>query len=109
MYCWLSLKINEHARKRVMSLFCRSRLQWLSAIQIAISYSGTKEGYQRAQANRRKQLRYAESLKLHEENRRRRSQILDIQQTRAQLEAEKLVTNSYIYCGVCVCMYIYLK
>ncbi|XP_066998355.1 differentially expressed in FDCP 6 homolog isoform X2 [Anabrus simplex] len=68
----------------------KSRLQWTSALQTAISHSGTKEGYQRMQAARRRHAREVEMTRLSEENRRRNSRILDIEQTRAQLEAEKM-------------------
>ncbi|XP_049776225.1 differentially expressed in FDCP 6 homolog [Schistocerca cancellata] len=68
----------------------RTRLQWISSLQTAISYSGLREGYQRSQANRRRRLRDAEILKISEENRRRTSQIIDMEQTRAELQAEKM-------------------
>lgn len=68
-----------------------SRLQWLSALQTAIAHSsGT--GYQRLQAHRRRQQRdVAEKDRRSEEIRRRSSHLLDMEQTRAQLQAEKMV------------------
>lgn len=68
-----------------------SRLQWLSALQTAIAHSsGT--GYQRLQAHRRQQQRdVAEKNRRIEEIRRRSSHLFDMEQTRAQLQAEKMV------------------
>ncbi|KAG8306207.1 Differentially expressed in FDCP 6 [Homalodisca vitripennis] len=60
-----------------------SRLQWLSALQLAISQSGGSVSYQRQQALRRKAQREVES-----EERRRRSSL--IQDMGAQLQAEKM-------------------
>jgi hypothetical protein len=70
-----------------------SRLQWLSALQTAIAHSsGT--GYQRLQAHRRQQQRdVAERNRRSEEIRRYSNHLLDIQQTRAQLQAEKMVIS----------------
>ena len=70
----------------------RSRLQWLSALQTAIAHSsGT--GYQRLQARRRRQQRdVAETTRRSEEIRRHSSHLLDMEQTRAQLQAEKVVS-----------------
>jgi hypothetical protein len=68
-----------------------SRLQWLSALQTAIAHSsGT--GYQRLQAHRRQQQRdVAERNRRSEEIRRHSSHLLDMEQTRAELQAEKMV------------------
>ncbi|XP_069688994.1 differentially expressed in FDCP 6 homolog isoform X3 [Periplaneta americana] len=67
-----------------------SRLQWLSALQTAVSHSsGT--GYQRLLARRRQQQRdVAETNRRSEEIRRHSSHLLDMEQTRAQLQAEKM-------------------
>nr|CAD7194196.1 unnamed protein product [Timema douglasi] len=68
----------------------QSRLQWLSALQIAISHSGGSNGYQRGQVLRRRQQRVAELSRITEENRRRSSQIQDMELTKAQLQQEKM-------------------
>lgn len=68
----------------------RSRLQWISSLHLAIAQSGCREGYQRTQVARRRAQREADALRLSEENKRRTSQILDMELTRAQLQAEKM-------------------
>nr|CAD7394255.1 unnamed protein product [Timema cristinae] len=68
----------------------QSRLQWLSALQTAISHSGGSNGYQRGQVLRRRQQRVAELSRIIEENRRRSSQIQDMELTKAQLQQEKM-------------------
>lgn len=60
----------------------RSRLQWISALKLAIVHSGDRHGYQRMLAARRRKLREAECL----ERRRRSSVMHDMD---AQLRAEK--------------------
>ncbi|KAJ1531616.1 hypothetical protein ONE63_000288 [Megalurothrips usitatus] len=67
----------------------RSRLQWVSSLHLAITQSGSREGYQRTLAARRRAQREADDLRLSEEHKRRTSQILDMEMTRAQLQAEK--------------------
>lgn len=62
----------------------RSRLQWLSALQLAISQSGGSLGYQRQLAIRRRQKREEDI-----EERRRRTSLM--QDMGAQLQAEKMV------------------
>lgn len=64
-------------------------MQWLSALQLAISQSGGSQGYQRQLAARRRRQREAEV----EEKRRRSSLIQDMGR---ELQAEKMVkTPSY--------------
>lgn len=67
---------------------CRNRLQWLSALQLAVSQSGGSLGYQRQLAARRRIQREAEC----EEKRRRSSLIHDMG---AQLQAEKMVGSNF--------------
>lgn len=62
----------------------RSRLQWLSALKLAISYSAGMEGYQRTLLRRRQKQKKAELQEKH----RRSSIIHDMD---AQLQAEKQV------------------
>ncbi|XP_034240120.1 switch-associated protein 70-like [Thrips palmi] len=68
----------------------RSRLQWISSLHLAIAQSGSREGYQRTLAARRRAQREADALRQSEEHKRRTSQILDMEMTRAQLQAEKI-------------------
>ncbi|XP_026271373.1 differentially expressed in FDCP 6-like [Frankliniella occidentalis] len=68
----------------------RSRLQWISSLHLAIAQSGCREGYQRTLAARRRAQREADAFRLSEEHKRRTSQILDMELTRAQLQAEKV-------------------
>uniref|UniRef100_A0A1B6L3D9 PH domain-containing protein n=1 Tax=Graphocephala atropunctata TaxID=36148 RepID=A0A1B6L3D9_9HEMI len=88
-HCWVDStqqRILLHTRERCFEFSAydhRSRLQWLSALQLAISQSGGSVSYQRQQALRRKAQRETES-----EARRRRSSL--IQDMGAQLQAEKL-------------------
>jgi hypothetical protein len=65
-------------------------------LQTAIAHSsGT--GYQRLQAHRRRQQRdVAEKDRRSEEIRRRSSHLLDMEQTRAQLQAEKVVNMFFL-------------
>lgn len=62
----------------------RSRLQWLSALKLAISYSAGMEGYQRTLLRQRQKRRKAELQEKH----RRSSIIHDMD---VQLQAEKQV------------------
>lgn len=64
--------------------YYRSRLQWLSALKLAISYSAGTEGYQRTLLRRRQKRRKAELQEKH----RRSSIIHDMD---IQLQAEKQV------------------
>lgn len=68
----------------------RSRLQWISSLHLAIAQSSSREGYQRTLAARRRAQREADALRQSEEHKRRTSQILDMEMTRAQLQAEKI-------------------
>ncbi len=51
-------------------------------------------------AARRRAQREADVLRLSEEHKRRTSQILDMELTRAQLQAEKMVTTSNSFQGL---------
>lgn len=88
-HCWVdsnSQRIMLHTNERCFELAAydhRSRLQWLSAFQLAISQSGSSLGYQRQLAARRRIQREAD----YEEQRRRTSIIQDMG---AQLKAEKM-------------------
>ncbi|KAL0274595.1 UNVERIFIED_CONTAM: hypothetical protein PYX00_002691 [Menopon gallinae] len=66
----------------------RSRLQWMSAIQLAITNSGGKESYQRMLANRRKLQRDAGTLKIKEETLRRKYQKQEMKSTKEKLKQE---------------------
>lgn len=66
----------------------RSRLQWISALQLAITNSGGLESYQRKQCWRRRMQREAGTLKIREETLRRTSQSLEIQSTKEKLRQE---------------------
>lgn len=72
----------------------RSRLQWAAALRTAIAHSGARDGWQRLQATRRRALRDAEAARLREEAVRRRSTLQDMEQTRAQLRAEKMAREA---------------
>jgi hypothetical protein len=73
------------------TIFFRTRLQWLSALQMAIGLSECQHSYQRSQANKRRKQRELESASQNEELKRRRSQVVDMELAKAQLEAEKTV------------------
>lgn len=75
-------------------MFCRTRLQWISALQQAIGLSSCEQSHQRVQAAKRRKQRELESASQNEEMKRRKSQVLDIELARAQLEAEKTVRSS---------------
>ncbi|XP_054273736.1 differentially expressed in FDCP 6 homolog [Macrosteles quadrilineatus] len=87
--CWVDStqqRILLHTRERCFELGAydhRTRLQWLSALQLAISQSGGSQGYQRQLAARRRRQREAEV----EEKRRRSSLIQDMGR---ELQAEKM-------------------
>lgn len=66
-------------------------MQWVSSLHLAIAQSSSREGYQRTLAARRRAQREADALRQSEEHKRRTSQILDMEMTRAQLQAEKIV------------------
>ncbi|XP_075220283.1 differentially expressed in FDCP 6 homolog [Lycorma delicatula] len=88
-HCWVdttSCRILLHTNERCFELAAydhRSRLQWLSALQLAISQSGGSLGYQRQLALRRRQKREDDI-----EERRRRTSLM--QDMGAQLQAEKM-------------------
>lgn len=68
----------------------RSRMQWISALQLAITYSAGKEGFQRDIASRRKIQREIENKRKKEEERLRSSHIKQVEETKVQLEKERL-------------------
>lgn len=70
----------------------RDRLQWIAALQLAITYStGFGSGYQRDQAARRRKRRDLEHRRRNEiELQQRNRHLAEVQVTRAQLEHERL-------------------
>ncbi|XP_060866011.1 switch-associated protein 70-like [Metopolophium dirhodum] len=86
--CWVDSNLQRimlHTTERTFELATkdhRSRLQWLSALKLAISYSAGTEGYQRTLLRRRQKRRKAELQEKH----RRSSIIHDMD---VQLQAEK--------------------
>lgn len=68
----------------------RSRMQWISALQLAITYSTGKEGFQRDIASRRKIQREIETKRRKEEEKLRSSHIKQVEETKVQLEKERL-------------------
>ncbi|EAT36497.1 AAEL011412-PA [Aedes aegypti] len=68
----------------------KTRLQWISALQLAITYSTGREGFQRDTVNRRKQQRELELRKRQEEERLRSIHLKQLEETNVQLEQEKL-------------------
>lgn len=68
----------------------KTRLQWISALQLAITYSTGREGFQRDTVNRRKQQRDLEQKKRQEEEKLRRIHLKQLEETNVQLEQEKL-------------------
>ncbi|XP_014254262.1 switch-associated protein 70-like [Cimex lectularius] len=88
--CWVDSTVNRllihTSENRTIELAPRdhrSRLQWVSALQIAISQSGGSHGYQRTLAARRKKQREIDEA----ENKRKSSLIHDMG---VQLQAEKM-------------------
>lgn len=79
-------------------LYFRTRLQWITAFQLAITYSNGMTGYQRSMAlERRKQREQKlnqETIKRTEEAKRIACQLKEVEETRAQLLLEKLVQLS---------------
>jgi switch-associated protein 70 len=67
----------------------RTRLQWISALQQAISLSDCRQSHQRLLATNRRKQRAIERESHREEQKRRSSQAMDIELAKAQLEAEK--------------------
>ena len=74
-------------------MFFRTRLQWISALHLAITQSGCRDSYQRMLAGRRRAQREISSQRESEENMRKTRQILDIELTKAQLEEERMVSE----------------
>ncbi|KAK6629593.1 hypothetical protein RUM43_003410 [Polyplax serrata] len=84
-------KILIHSMDRTFELAAfdhRTKLQWISAIQLAINHSGGHESYQRIQAARRRAQRDAGTLKIKEEAMIRTSQKREIETTKEKLKQE---------------------
>ncbi|RZF33968.1 hypothetical protein LSTR_LSTR012088 [Laodelphax striatellus] len=88
-HCWVDSspsRLMLHTNERCFEFSAydhKTRLQWLSALQLAIAQSGDSIGYQRQLAQRRRRQRDADL----EERRRRSSLMHDMG---AQLQAEKM-------------------
>lgn len=68
----------------------RTRMQWIASLQLAITYSAGKEGFQRDLAARRRQQREENKQKQMHEELVRNTHMQEAQKTRALLEREKL-------------------
>lgn len=68
----------------------RTRMQWIASLQLAITYSAGKEGFQRDLAARRRQQREANQQKRMHEELVRNTHMQEAQKTKALLEREKL-------------------
>lgn len=68
----------------------RSRLQWIAALQLAITYSMGKDGYQRDLAARRRKRRDIEYRRKQEEELIRSMQRKEAETAKSQLEQEKM-------------------
>ncbi|KFB49687.1 AGAP012332-PA-like protein [Anopheles sinensis] len=68
----------------------KTRLQWIAALQLAITYSTGREGFQRDTVNRRKQQRETEQRRRREEEQLRSQHLKKLEETHVQLEQEKL-------------------
>ncbi|CAH0390572.1 unnamed protein product [Bemisia tabaci] len=92
-HCWVDSNLQRimlHTPERTFEFATydhRSRLQWLSALQLAISHSGDTQGYQRMLAAKRRRQREIDL----EEKKRRSSLFHDMG---AQLQAEKLAREA---------------
>lgn len=69
-------------------MFFRTKLQWVSALQLAITNSGRRESYQRVLVARRKAHREAGTLKMKEEVMKITSQTREIESTKEKLKKE---------------------
>lgn len=68
----------------------RTRLQWIAALQLAITYSMGKDGYQRDLAARRRKRRDIEYKRKQEEELLRSIHLKEAETAKSQLEQEKL-------------------
>lgn len=68
----------------------RTRMQWIASLQLAITYSAGKEGFQRDLAARRRQQREAHQQKRMHDELVRNTHMQEAQKTKALLEREKL-------------------
>lgn len=68
----------------------KSRLQWITALQLAITYSMGKEGYQRELVARRRRKRDSVHLKKQQEELVRSKHLDEVEKTKILLEDEKL-------------------
>ncbi|XP_035792636.1 differentially expressed in FDCP 6-like [Anopheles albimanus] len=67
----------------------KTRLQWIAALQLAITYSTGREGFQRDTVNRRRQQRESEQRRRAEEEQLRSQHLRKLEETHVQLEREK--------------------
>lgn len=72
----------------------RSRLQWIAALQLAITYSMGKDGYQRDLAARRRKRRDLEQKRKDEQEIIRSMHLQEVESTKSQLEREKLARKA---------------
>lgn len=72
----------------------RSRLQWIAALQLAITYSMGKDGYQRDLAARRRKRRDLEQKRKEEQEMIRSMHLQEVESTKSQLEREKLARKA---------------
>lgn len=68
----------------------RTRMQWISSLQLAITYSAGKEGFQRDLVARRRQQREANRQKEMHEQLVRTAHMQEAQETKVMLELEKM-------------------
>lgn len=68
----------------------RTRMQWIASLQLAITYSAGKEGFQRDLAARRRKQREANRQKRMHDDLVRTTHMQEAQETKAMLEREKL-------------------
>ncbi|XP_058066758.1 switch-associated protein 70-like [Anopheles bellator] len=67
----------------------KTRLQWIAALQLAITYSTGRDGFQRDTVNRRRQARELEQRRRLEEEQVRSQHLRRLEETHVQLEREK--------------------
>lgn len=68
----------------------KSRMQWIRALQLGITYSTGKDGFQRDLTGRRKHARELEIIKKNEDEKLRSCHLKQVEETRVQLELEKM-------------------
>ncbi|XP_055389294.1 differentially expressed in FDCP 6 homolog [Condylostylus longicornis] len=67
----------------------RTRMQWIAALQLAITYSTGREGFQRDLVTKRRSKRETEMKKRKEEELLRSNHVQEVQKAKIQLEKEK--------------------